>query len=1145
MKVKFILGRAGSGKTAYCLDEIRRELRSAAEGNCLLMILPEHATFKTEKLLAGTPGLNGFARSYVFGFKRLAERVLLETGGGLKPKIDDMGKRMLLADILKKRKKSLRFLARAARQRNFTESLVTMIEEFKSYAVMPCDLLEATTQLADSPLRDKLQDLSLIYQDFTLSMQQHYVDGEDYLDLLAKRLKDSAILQDAQVFIDGFAFFNPQEMAIIKEIIKVAQSVTITLSLEDAQLAEHALETDVFHRQWKTLRKVTSLVEELGGQAEVIQLSGIMRFKQNGLRHIEDNLYRFPAKKLAAASGVKFVETANRRLEAEAVAADILRLCRDEGYRWRDIGVLVRDGENYHDLLAEVFHDYEIEFFSDAKRLCLHHPLAELVRSSLEALQGWRYEPLFRCFKTDFFAATRSQVDVLENYVLEFGIRGKRWLEESDWTYRKSLSLDEDSEIKETEAEFLSEINAIRRLLIEPLCRFGEQMKTAQNAAAMTRALYDLLVMLAVPEKLAQWAAAAEQQGDLGKAREHRQLWDNIVHFMDRLTETCGEESMTVGEYSALVNDGLESLYLSLIPPSLDYVTVASFEQNSLDNVKAVFIVGANEGIMPKRSRGEGLLTDAERLAMTELGFELPGGTGADTFAERYLIYAGFTRASEYLWISYPLSDSDGGGLAPSPLVKRLRDMLGECAFQAVLLQGVDGEDYWRIARPRQAISHLAGALREAKQAAELSAHWHDVYNWAVNSAAMQDILQKTLAGLFSSGKVEPLPPELAGKLYAKNRRLKGSVTRFEKFRACPFQHFAQYGLKLTERPEYRFAAPDLGQFLHAAMKRFGDKMAEENRDWGSVGDAEYREICRAIVGELAPKLQNEILLSTAQYQHLLKRMQRTVERSIGRLIAFAKVSAFKPVGLEQSFGRGQALPPLSYLLGDGYTLEITGQIDRIDCFDGESNRYFLVIDYKSGQAYLNLIDIYYGLKMQLLTYLLVVQNSAQQLLGKAAVPAGVLYYFLKNPLLTEKHKIGEQEALHKIDAMLKMPGWVMSDVDLVRQIDSSFKFIKVAVTAKNTIHGASKSSVKTPEEFTALLHHMDYLLADTGNRILRGDISVSPYEIENRQACTYCKYHSLCRFDRLQPDDEYRKLSKLDNEAIMKNLLDKEMILW
>ena len=1145
MSLQFIIGRGGSGKTAYCLESMRSKLFAEPEGAPLVLILPEHMTFKVEKELANTPDLHGFTRAYVFGFRRLAQRVLLETGGAIYPSITEIGKRLLLSRVLSDNLDTLHTLGRAARQRNFTDSLARMIEEFKSYGVAAETLEQAAASMPDSALKEKLMDLALIYQGFNRGMEGHYTDAEDVLEVMEQKIADSSILRDAEVWIDGFVFFNPQEMNILREILLTAKCVKITLSLEHVDSLEHTVDTSLFHRQWKTLQQVRRMAEDLDMKVDVVELPSPKRFATANLGHIEANLFKYPIKPFADPGGTAIVEAANRRIEVEGVAVDILRLCREEHYKWRDIGILVRDSSAYEDVLQAVLQDYQIPFFSDSKRQTIHHPLAELLRSALEALHGWKYEPLFRCFKTDFFPVTRSQIDLLENYVLEFGIRGNRWLLEEDWSYHKRLSLDEDSEISDENAERLAQINQIRRQVMLPLAKFAQQIKKAATVCERTTALYQLFTDLAVPETLENWAKAAEKQGDLAEARQHQQLWDDIVQLFDQLVETCGADVMSADVYEQTINDGLDGLMISLIPPGLDYVTIAPFDQNSLDNTKAIYIVGANEGVMPRRGKTEGLLTDGERAELASLGLELSQGVGADNFAEKYLLYSAFTRSTEYLWVSYPLADQEGAGLNPSSLVQRLRELLPLVKLQSLPLEPLPGSEYWSIAQPRQAVAKLAGALRAYRKNGFLSPIWQDVYNWALTDEAMQPVLAMVTAGLFDLRQAEALPTDVAKLLFTKNKYLRGSVTRFERFRACPFQHFAQYGLKLKERAEFSFAAPDLGNFLHASLKAFGERMKAEGRNWSDVKEGEYQNICGEIVADLAPKLQNEILLSSAKYQHLLGRIRRTVERAVKRLMAFDYVSCFKPIGFEKAFGHGfDALPPLTYSLEDGYQIEITGQIDRIDCMEAETRKYFLVIDYKSGNAYLNLLEVYYGLKLQLLTYLLVAQNAAQKLVGGKTIPAGILYYFLKNPVVSAKYRLSEKETEAELTKMLKMPGWILADSEIIRQIDSSFNFIKVSLKTDGEIKQTGKNNVKSEAEFMALLGFVDSILSDTGRQILSGDVSISPFALDNKEACTFCPYRSFCQFDRMIPGHEYRQLKKLENEAVMESITE-EAAIW
>jgi len=1141
VKLRLIIGRAGSGKTHCCLEEIGSMLRTSPEGNSLVMILPEHATFKVEHELASTPGIGGFARAYVFGFRRLAHRILMETGGAVRPHITELGKRLILSRLLQEHQQDFKMFHRAAAQRSFADILAGMIREFKAYGISPELLTEAKQQLGELPIGDKLHDLALVYQGFEKFLQGRYTDPEDYLTLLADKITQSEILQDAEVWIDGFTWFNPQEAGVVTKLLETATRVTITLCL-DENFKQQESTTALFHRQWDTRRKLLALANNMGAEVEEIILEETKRFTAPLLKHLEKHFFASPAVGWRGEpTGLTIIEAANRRMEVEGVARDMIRLCREEGYRWRDIGLLLRDTESYVEIVKTVLADYEIPFFSDQKRQSFHHPLAELLRSALEVvIERWSYEPVFRCLKTDLFAVTRDEVDRLENYVLEFGIRGTKWTKGQVWTFIRRFSLGEDSELNEVEQGFLQEINDIRIQAATPLLVFEGEIKAATTVQEMTMALYQLLVALAVPEKLVAWADQAEAIGDLEQASEHRQLWDNVVQLFEQLVEICGDEKLFLKDYAAMINEGLEGLKLSLIPPGLDYVTVSPMDQTSLENIRAIYVLGASDGVLPMRGQGEGLLTDIERGQMIEFGLELAPGSQADSFAEGFLVYAGLTRSRQYLWLSYPLADEEGKGLNPSLLVKRLREVT-KVPLESLPIEPLPGTERQYLANPKRSISALAAILRGYKGGEQVAGIWWDVYNWARLQAGLEIYLQQAVAGLFHHNQVEQLPKVLASKLYTKNNKLRGSVTRFEAFQACPFKHFAQYGLSLKERAVFRLQAPDWGQFLHAALKDFGDRMQENGRDWGSVDEQECKDIVNEVVDQLAPKLQNEILLSSKQHEHLVGRLKRTVARSVRRLVEFDRVSEFKPMAMEKSFGHGtDALPPLVYMLPDEVGLEIVGQIDRLDTAQLEGNKYMLVIDYKSGGAWLKLVDVYYGLRLQLLTYLLVARNAYQDCL-----PAGVLYYFLKNPNISDIVRLDAEEITKKINGLLKMPGWVLAKPEVVRLLDSSIdgysEFLKIALKKDESFYSTSLPYVKTPEEFALLLTHVEKKLVETACNIMAGEIEIKPYALDKRTPCTFCQYSAVCQFDSLLPENEYRRLAKPEDAVIIGKIAEEQ----
>ena len=166
MSLKIVYGRAGSGKTWYCLNKIKEEMNKV-DSFPLVLIVPEQFSLQAEKNLAREAGSNGIYRAEVLSFRRLAYRVFSEVGGISRHHLDTAGKSMLLFRILNNLGSSLKIYSKAALRKGFTGTLSEMITEFKRYDITPDQLKEASTALKEGlPLRDKLHDLSLIYEEF-------------------------------------------------------------------------------------------------------------------------------------------------------------------------------------------------------------------------------------------------------------------------------------------------------------------------------------------------------------------------------------------------------------------------------------------------------------------------------------------------------------------------------------------------------------------------------------------------------------------------------------------------------------------------------------------------------------------------------------------------------------------------------------------------------------------------------------------------------------------------------------------------------------------------------------------------------------------------------------------------------------------
>src|SRR3569832_2714196 len=122
MALRFVLGRSGAGKTRHSLDEIRAKLLTNPDGPPLIMLVPEQATFQTEyELLREEGERRGTVRAQALSFRRLAFRVMQETGGTALVPIDENGKNMLLYKLMHRLEPELRLFQGAGGQPGFIE----------------------------------------------------------------------------------------------------------------------------------------------------------------------------------------------------------------------------------------------------------------------------------------------------------------------------------------------------------------------------------------------------------------------------------------------------------------------------------------------------------------------------------------------------------------------------------------------------------------------------------------------------------------------------------------------------------------------------------------------------------------------------------------------------------------------------------------------------------------------------------------------------------------------------------------------------------------------------------------------------------------------------------------------------------------
>lgn len=1163
MSLRMIIGRAGSGKSRCCIDEIRSRLAQESMGSPLIYIVPEQMSFQAEYALATSPGLQGMIRALVLSFRRLAWKVLQETGGMSRIHIDHSGIKMALRKIIEQHKHDFKLFGRAANQGGFLDQLASVYMEFKRYGVTPDGLLEKQKEISVDQkdhgtlfLRDKLQDLQLIFRELEKFLVDRYMDNEDYLPLLASKIPYSSFLEGAEIWVDGFHSFTPQEYGVLAALLRRGCRVNITLTLDEIPTDDTFASNSLFYPTGKTALKLLELADLHGIEVEPVyslpqEGSCMPRFRQApALAHLEKEFGKRPARPYEGVpEGLTLFSAANKRTEVDVVARTMIGLVRDHGYRWRDIAVFVRNPEDYKDLFMTVFTDYEIPFFLDQKHPMLHHPLLEFIRSAIEVVRfNWPYDALFRCIKTDLLLAYgkedlskyREQVDLLENYVLAHGIEGYRWTDGNPWIYRKYKGLADDeqfvvNEQSEEEIEKEKTINELREQVVTPLLSFKRRLEKGKTALDFAKGLYEFLEEIHVPEQLEQWSVQAREAGEPEKAREHGQAWQAIIDMLDQLVEIMGNESMDLDKFFQIIDSGLEGLHFSLVPPSLDQVLIGTMDRSRPTELRCAFILGINDGIIPARPKEDGLLAESEREFFSSMGLELAPGSRRQLLEEEFLLYSTMTSPREKLYLSYPLADEEGKALLPSILIKQIRTMFPSLEEQWQTMEPSDveeGKQIEYVSMPDATLTYLATSLQHWRKGYSISSIWWDVYN------KLLDLIPEKVAlirkGLFYCNQEQPLGQELSRKLYGK--KLLASVSRMEKYRSCPFSQFLTYGLRLKEREIFRLETPDIGQLFHGALKLFGAHLQEHQLTWEDVTPEQSRKIAIEKVDLLAPRLQREILLSNNRYKYITKKLKNVVGRAAAIITEHGKRSEFVPLALELGFGPGEDLPPLRFTLPNGCEMELVGRIDRVDGARSEKGLYLRIIDYKSSDKQLKLADVYYGLSLQLLVYLDVLVTFAEKKFGEKALPAGVLYFHVHNPLLKKNVPPSLEELQKELFKMFKMKGLVLADLDVIRLMDSELdnghsQMIPVSITKTGQFY--KNASVATEEQFASLQSYLRELVQETGVKITEGDVSISPYRLRKQIPCTYCPYKGVCQFDQFIEGNTYRFLKNEPKDKI------------
>ncbi|MCC8044729.1 MAG: exodeoxyribonuclease V subunit gamma [Clostridiales bacterium] len=1258
MSLQFIFGNSGSGKSYFLYQKIIEESCRHPETS-FLVIVPEQFTMQTQRDLVMMHPNKGIMNIDVLSFRRLAHRVFEEVGADQRTVLTETGKNLMIRRVAELKKDELKVLGARMNRTGYVSEVKSVLSELLQYEVSDYDLGCMLDSVGDRPLlHAKLEDIRVLYRAFLEYRQDQFMKPEELLGILNRVASRSKLLKQSVLAFDGFAGFTPSQLDVLGELDRICLKIYLTVTIDAreeffGEIREHEL----FAPSRRMIRSVVEACANVydepivlgpGGCSKRVRVSGneklvstldddLPRFSKDGaLRHLEQNLFRKNQQPYHGESDELSLSVLSSPVqEVHFAARTIAGLVRDGQTRYRDIAVIAGDLSTYGNYVKRIFPMYGIPAFVDETRQLLLNPCLEFVRGALAmAEQDFSYESVFRFLRTGMAGLSADEIDRLENYVIAAGIHGySGWQKEWTWCPPSLMKVtclensgktdlpensepaalsenpgqtglrgnpEDDSASSDAECEVLSGLslyNALRVRFLNVAGSFAESMrKKNRPLLEYAAALHRLLVDCEVQQKLKNRENELKSAGS-ELASEYRQIYPILIRLLDEMVDLLGEEEMDCREFSEILDAGLSEAKVGIIPPGIDQVQVGDIRRSRLSHIKILFFLGLNDGWVPSRGDGGGIISDTEREILQNAGASLAPSARENSYIQRFYLYQNLTKPQERLYLSWCLSSGDGTSMRPSYLVSTiqrlfpaLREVREEDAGTRLsqvtsrengmlyLLHGLqekggeedsqwlslyhmylDDEDYSARVRDLTAAAFLTGRTKKqdpsgmSVQPGEGNAE--DTDSILIQARLEADSLQPSAAADAPGGATlwtipmgqERLDTDTARLLYGMDGRtgcMSASVTRLEQFAGCAFSHFASYGLRLRERTEYGVKAADLGTLFHGAIELFSRQMLADGCDWGNCPYEEQARRMDRCVDLTADAYAGGLLHGSAREEYTIRRLKRILRRTVWVMREQTRAGQFRPVGFEISFADTQDLDAVQVRLRENDRIRLQGRIDRIDTVETEDTVYVKVVDYKSGMTQFDPVSLYYGLQMQLFVYLNAAMEMERKLHpGKKVVPAGVFYHRMQDPVL-DKDTLpsGQPEAEGARETLLKKMrpnGLVNASSQILRMFDAHLEGDSLVIPVGIKKDGTPKaaSSIVTTEQFGALSAYVSRLLTRMGEAILDGVITASPFEDRSGSACDYCIYADVCGQDKKLPGSCPRRTPALTSGEVIERL--------
>lgn len=1145
--LKIISGGMGSNKTDIVTYEIKKAVLS---GENVIVIVPDQYSFEYDKQLYDELGAKDFNKLRTLGFNRFAEIILKEYGTSSGVLADKNSKLISMFKAVKALKTSglgnRNYYSHSLDKPKFISDTISLIDDLKKSNI-DNNTLESMLSQTDGSLFEKLDSISKLFKLYQEELSSAgFTDEATAISEAASIAHDKGFFKDKVVFIHEFSSFTADEYEVIKVILSDAKNLTVSLIIGNGNNLTSNMSPFSLSIKTKSV-----LIDLAGGKGKVENISADehIEYKSKAISHLEANLFCLVNNPCDSSEGIRLACAKNPYDEIDYVASSIRKLVRENGYFYKDIAVISRSLDDYSSIIESSFKRYEIPFFMDRRKSVLRSSLVIYVLSLLDCVMTKKYktENILKYIKSPLSSIEDFKAAAIEEYCYKWNVEGDMWL--SDF-------IPFDNKKGGNPKEFLSLINDIRKKIIEPLESFKQKTKNT-TAGEICLALNELLGKAELSEKTFSLISKSIESDDasiMEIARDFKQLWSLFLSAVNSIYKNMGDEKISLRQFYNLLKLMISEMTISSPPQKLDAVTVAKAEHSRLRSMKAVFVIGLNDGNFPKNIQNSGLLTEREKLKLSDLGININRNIQTLLDNERLISYIALTSASEKLTASYHEASVKNEALRPSLLCRDIEKIFGDNVKVNVsdLSQTFFCENeesaYYSFTMNYNSDSPEQESIREALCSKEEYKSKIDFLNKLSNN---------------ENNSEYRLSEDLAKSVFFPHD-INMSATRADDFYKCPFNYFCKNGLKIYPLEKVDISPMTKGSLIHFILQNilsFVDEKGNRcfNDNYDNLTDNEIKELIHKYCEEYVNSEWGGAYGKTSRFSYNLRNLEKTAFYVVKNLFEELKGCFFKPVAFEYDLSDENGESILKIKAGGDINICMRGSIDRVDLYTDENgNRFVRVVDYKTGGKDFDLASLYHGLNMQMLIYLLALVDTDNEFNrdGKLS-PAGVMYMpakYVENVVLRDKLKFkseDEREEIlnNKINTSFKRKGLLVNNNLTLKAMDERVSGLFAPVKKTSKGESVDEKQVVAPEIFEAIEAFSKDKIIEMGKSLAHGEISAMPVMKSGNMdsiSCKYCNYWSVCgkynRKDAKQifAEDKEKFLGELE-QSLQKNFAESE----